>query len=177
MEEVRKQLIIPKEEAQKITKLLTQCPENEEECFGKLDRKFYTVKFDDGIEMIIRICGVPYIKEGDNRPHTNAALLKDNETLCEMENGNGFFCEWRMQYKDTVYVAEVFEEGMRYREVKIKNFSSIQFLSVWSDIRLHIQQGGRIFLIAELENNMAVISISEDPVGEICTIISMDDIE
>lgn len=110
MKEIKKELLLSKDEAEKINRILITKPESYEDCMGEDEIISHTVQFNDGIEMDIKICGVDYEEDGVNLPWTEAVLFKDGHELCCSEPGEEFLCEWALEYEDIRYVVEVKSE-------------------------------------------------------------------
>lgn len=69
---------------QQIQNLLTKEPDNESSCYGRYEPNLcFTVNFDPGVEMDVKICGVNYEKGNSNLPWTEAVLfINGSEAGC-----------------------------------------------------------------------------------------------
>ena len=110
MEKIKKKVIIPASEAEMIKKFLSAQPESEDQCLDEDETMSYTACFGHGIEMDIKVCGVQFEEDGDNRPWTEAVLFENGCELCCSEPDEEFFKEWALEYEGKTYIAEV-EEG------------------------------------------------------------------
>lgn len=115
MKEIIRELVIPKEEAKEIKRILSTEPKSLaewEELFGGMEStRSYTPVFGDGMEMDIQICGVVYEKGSSNRPWTQAVLFKNSAEVCCSEPEDYFFGEWELERDGVVYKAIIKEEA------------------------------------------------------------------
>ena len=104
-------LILSDDEMDKINKYLKE-PKDESECLSEDEKISHTIKFTDGFEMDIEVCGVQY-REGEcNSAWTQAILYDENgKERCCSEVGEEFEGEWSFEiqngvgyYKYVVYV-------------------------------------------------------------------------
>ena len=61
-----KKLYLSKEQAEEYRQLLTTEPANEDECMGEDVTLTNTVRFDNGAEMDIKLCGVQYDEDSES---------------------------------------------------------------------------------------------------------------
>lgn len=174
IDEIHRPIVIPKNKAKEITRILNTKPVNEEGCFGEDETMAYTADFGNGIQMDVRICGVRY-KEGEcNRPYTEAVLFKNDYELCRTNPDSDFFGKWDLIYDNVRYIADITVESESPHTVTVKNVST-PILPV--EMYRHIRDGGRVFLVGELSPGRVIISVSEYPDGKSCTVVDMADIE
>lgn len=100
-----KTLKISKKEDELIRKYLTRIPKNESECFGENDSFTRTVKFDDGMEMDIKLCGVEFLDDSSNLPYTEAVLFKNGSEVSCSDACDNFTGEWELENGKNTYVA------------------------------------------------------------------------
>ncbi len=99
--EFQKELCISKEEAEEYHKLLTIEPKSHDECMGEDVTITNTVKFDDGTEMDIKICGVQYRPDFDsNLPWTEAVLFKNGIEIGYTEPSDEYEGKWFIEDHD-----------------------------------------------------------------------------
>ena len=92
--EYTKELLLPKETLDRYNEILTTEPEDESECFGENETITETVKFENGYEMDIKICGVQF-KEGEsNLPWAEAVLFHNGNEVTFTEPSEDFKGEW-----------------------------------------------------------------------------------
>ena len=107
----RKLLTVSAQDAELIKEYLSIEPESEDECLGEDRTITYTVKFGNGIEMDIKLCGVRYDEsEESNKPWTEAVLFKNGREICCTEPDDEFFGEWQCEIGEDVYIAVVSAE-------------------------------------------------------------------
>jgi len=104
-----KELVIDKEKAAYIRGILYCEPKTEEDCFGEDDAIVYTVEFEDGYEMDIKVCGVQFREGESNLPWTEAVLFRNGQEVCCSEPDDVFFGEWILSCKGKEFVAFVKE--------------------------------------------------------------------
>lgn len=92
--ETRQQVVVPKEEAVKINRTLSEGLKDGE----KLET--YVAVFDDGVKMHIDVCG---------REHAQAALSLGDSGVCLSQDSNAFFGIWPLEYNGVTYITEVIE--------------------------------------------------------------------
>ena len=114
MEEIRKQIIVPRRNAQEITRVLNTVPENEKGCFTEDESITYTADFGDGIEMDVKVCGVSYEEGESNKPYTEAVLFRNGCKLCCTDPDEDFFGEWKLKHEGITYIAEVVMEPEKH---------------------------------------------------------------
>ena len=97
-------IYISKEEAELINKHLTVEPTCEEECLGGDIAITHTAKFDDGIEIDIKCCGVQY-EEGNesNLAWSEAVLFKNGYELSCTEPCDEYLGEWVFVHNNHAY--------------------------------------------------------------------------
>ena len=101
-------IIIDKCKAEEINKFLHVEPSNEDECLGEDIAIVHTAKFDDGIEMDIKCCGVQYEEESEsNLAWTEAVLFSNGYEICCTEASDEYFGEWICEYDGNEYVVIV----------------------------------------------------------------------
>lgn len=99
---------LSKEEAEQINKHLTIEPSCADECLGEDIAIVHTAKFNNGIEMDIKCCGVQYEEENEsNLAWTEAVLFKDGYELCYTEPSDEYFGEWICEYDGDKYLVFV----------------------------------------------------------------------
>lgn len=108
----KKMIYLSQKEANFINKLLTNEPENEEECFGEDMTITHTARFSNGFDMDIKLCGVQYEEGGCNTPWTEAVLFGTtdgtnyHEVSCT-DVGEEYMGEWEMEYNGDKYITVV----------------------------------------------------------------------
>lgn len=99
---------LSKEETEFVERVLTVEPTNEDECMGEDETFTKTVKFENGVEMDIKICGVQYNEdEASNLPWTEAVLFRNNSEVCCSEPEIDFLGEWILEDDDDEYVVVI----------------------------------------------------------------------
>ena len=101
-------ITIPHDIADKITDLLAEQPNSEDDCITETIT--YTAKIDNTYEVDIKLCGVDYIDGDDNRPYTEAVLFKNNVQVCYTEPCDEFFGEWELEADDTIFIVNAVAE-------------------------------------------------------------------
>lgn len=115
-----KHLVIPKEEASRINKLLKTSSKRKNECFTETIT--HTADFGDGFEMHIRLCGVRFDKDRDNLPRAEALLCYHGCTIVQHTGPfEYYFGEWELYYEGTIYRVIV-EEGKTEESVPMKTY-------------------------------------------------------
>ena len=76
--------------------LLHTEPSCSSECFGEDEKISYTVRFSDGVEMDLEICGVQYQEGTSNLPWTQAVLFLSGSELAFTEPEGDFCGEWTL---------------------------------------------------------------------------------
>lgn len=96
----------------KINTYLTIEPSCAEECLDEDDTIIYTAKFENGMEMDIKCCGVQYnpdaVEDGDTNTAWSEAVLFRNG--CEVANEYGedsFEGEWAIEHDGDMFIADV----------------------------------------------------------------------
>lgn len=107
MKDKNQTLVINKDEADRIKKLLETVPKNRDECFGADETITHTVDFGDGIEMDIKLCGVEFEEGSENLPWTEAVLFDHGHQVAMCEPDDGYFKCWCLEYEGTAYTADV----------------------------------------------------------------------
>ena len=104
-------LIIPKNTAEWIDKIMETEPKTEKECFGEDEKFTRVVVFPDGTQMDIEICGVQY-REGEiNLPWTQACLYDSGGYNVDFtEPSDAFFGTWWLENDTDIYVVYVEKE-------------------------------------------------------------------
>ena len=92
-----KKLFISKKRADHINWLL-----NTTNGMGEDDTISDTAKFDNGIEIDVKLCGA-----NDDYPWTEAVLFKNGCEVCCTEVCEDFFGEWEFEYNGDQYVVYV----------------------------------------------------------------------
>ena len=99
--------------------LLHTEPSCKSDCFGEDEKISYTVRFPDGVEMDLEICGVQYQEGESNLPWTQAVLFLNGSELAFTEPDGDFCGDW------TLY--RQMENGeTRYYHTLIKPLSLLQ---------------------------------------------------
>lgn len=99
---------VSKKIADQINYYLSSIPKSENDCFGEDNSFVKTVKFKDGMEMDIKLCGVQYEGLDNDFPWTEAVLFDHNDTeICHTEPEDEFFGEWHLETKEGSYIANV----------------------------------------------------------------------
>ena len=103
-----KRLYITKEQSEEYKRLLTIEPKNHDECMGEDLTITNTIKFDDGTEMDIKICGVQYRPDHEsNLPWTEAVLFRDGCELGYTEPSDEYEGMWFIENGDNTYTVYV----------------------------------------------------------------------
>lgn len=103
-----KTIYISKEEADQINKHLTVEPTCADECLGEDIAITHTAKFDNGIEMDIKCCGVQYEEKNEsNLAWTEAVLFDSGHQVCYTEVYDGYLGEWICEYNGNEYITYV----------------------------------------------------------------------
>lgn len=110
MKEIKRHIIVPRAEADKIKELLATEPACESECFNEDETISYTANFGNSIEMDIKVCGVQYEEEGTNTPWTEAVLFDHGSEVCCSEPGDRLFGQWELDYEGKTYIVEITAE-------------------------------------------------------------------
>lgn len=76
--------------------LLHTEPSCKSDCFGEDEKISYTVRFPDGVEMDLEICGVQYQEGESNLPWTQAVLFLNGSELAFTEPDGDFCGEWTL---------------------------------------------------------------------------------
>ena len=105
--EYTKELLLPKETFDRYNKILTTEPEDEGECFGENETITETVKFEDGYEMDIKICGVQFKKDESNLPWTEAVLFHNGNEVTFTEPFEDFEGEWLCEDDENTFTVLV----------------------------------------------------------------------
>jgi hypothetical protein len=98
-------LFISKEEAEQINRYLHVEPTCVEECLGEDITIIHTVKFDDGIEMDIKCCGVQYDEYSEsNTAWTEAVLFENGYQVCYTDPSDEYLGEWSLEHDGNEYI-------------------------------------------------------------------------
>ena len=104
----QKELIITAEQADEYRHLLTTEPKSWDECMGEDVTISHTVKFDDGIEMDIKLCGVAFDENSEsNTPYTEAVLFRNGVQLAYTEPADEYEGEWSLDDDGNTYTVIV----------------------------------------------------------------------
>lgn len=76
--------------------LLHTEPSCKSDCFGEDEKISYTVRFPDGVEMDLEICGVQYQEGESNLPWTQAVLFLNGSELAFTEPDGDFYGDWTL---------------------------------------------------------------------------------
>lgn len=107
----QKTIIIPKEKAKYIDRLLTVEPECEDECFGEDSTIVFSADFGLGYEVDVKVCGVQYEDGGCNLPWTEAVLFRYGAEVYCTEPSDELFGEWIVYSTDgTEFVVNIERE-------------------------------------------------------------------
>lgn len=107
-------IIIPKDTAMRIKQDLS--PEYDlEDIRERYDEDYtesYTAKFEDGIEIDIKLCNSDFDEEEMSNPlWTEAVLFRNGCELCHTEVSDEFFGLWELSDGKNTYHVIVIEEG------------------------------------------------------------------
>ena len=98
---------LPEKTIKWIKDVMTNKPEDESSCFGEDETYSVTARFDDGIEMDIKLCGVQFQEDEDNLPWTEAVLFKNGTEVMCSEPEDEFFGEWMLTYGQDCYIVNI----------------------------------------------------------------------
>jgi hypothetical protein len=106
----KKVITVDKATAEQINRYLNIEPTCADECLGEDIAIINTVKFDNGIEMDIKCCGVQYEEESEsNLAWTEAVLFNNGNEVYYTEPSDEYFGEWICEYNGNEYVVIVAE--------------------------------------------------------------------
>ena len=103
----KKELLLSKDTLAVYDKKLTAEPKSESDCLGEDEKISHTVKFDDGKEMDIEICGVQYEEGSSNLPWTQAVLYENGCEVAVSEPSEAFDGEWSLDDDGNTYTVLV----------------------------------------------------------------------
>lgn len=101
----KKEVTVDRKIAQQIGHILIHVPESEKDCFGEDETYVETIKFDDGMEMDVKVCGVQFAEGEQNLPWTEAVLFDHGSEVACTEPGECFFGFWKLEYQGNIYQA------------------------------------------------------------------------
>lgn len=90
-----------------VRKLLNTIPSCPEACMGEEETITYTIKFENEIEMDIKICGVKFMEGEANLPWTEAVLFKGGSEFTCSEPSDEIEGEWSLQAGEDEYTVLV----------------------------------------------------------------------
>ena len=90
-----KKILISQKEADYINWLLNSTSE-----MGEDDTISHTTKFDNGIEVDVKLCGADY-------PWTEAVMFKNGSEVCCTEVCEDYLGEWEFEYNGDQYIVYV----------------------------------------------------------------------
>jgi hypothetical protein len=123
-----KRLRIKKEELDLINLHLTTQPESKDQCFGEDKKISHTVRFENGIEMDIQLCGVQFKDGESNLPWTQAVLYEDGKELTFSDSvGDEFIGEWYLSFDGNSYVVHVEKELAEMNKEEFLNYIEESF--------------------------------------------------
>ena len=102
-----KTLRIGKDEASVIEHYLRDEPTSRADCFGEEETVRNTVRFDNGVEMDIKCCGVQFLEGQSNTAWTEAVLFANGSEVCCTEPAGEYVGEWECEYNGDAYVVVV----------------------------------------------------------------------
>lgn len=105
--QLKRNIIISKEEMERLRRYLEHEPASEKECLSEDETVTYTADFGNGMEMDVKVCGVQYIEGGNNTAWSEAVLFENGSEVCCTEPDEALEGEWRLIYEGTEYVADV----------------------------------------------------------------------
>lgn len=94
-----------------INKYLREEPKYESECLGEDETISVTAKFDNGIEMDIKCCGVQFEEGIGNTAWTEAVLFHNGSEIAHTDVCDTFEGEWELEDGDDVYCVNIVPEG------------------------------------------------------------------
>lgn len=94
-----------------INKYLREEPKSESECLGEDETVSVTAKFNNGIEMDIKCCGVQFEEGGSNTAWTEAVLFRNGSQISCTDVCDTFEGEWELEDGDDVYCVNIVPEG------------------------------------------------------------------
>lgn len=101
-------LFISKAENRQINRYLKNNATREEDNFNESDSFRITAKFQDGLEMDIKMCGVQFEKNGtSNIPWTEAVLFKGSGQVACTDVEDEFTGNWELEYEGNTYITHV----------------------------------------------------------------------
>lgn len=101
-------LFISKAENRQIRRYLNKNATREEDNFNESDSFSITAKFQDGIEMDIKMCGVQFEENGtSNSPWTEAVLFKDSGEVACTDVEDEFTRDWELEHEGNTYITHV----------------------------------------------------------------------
>lgn len=102
-----KWLFINKGQADIINRYLTEEPNCPVDCLGEDVSISNTVRFENGLKMDIKCCGVQFEEGRSNTAWTEAVLFKDGAQVCCTEPSDEYLGEWVCEYDGNEYVVIV----------------------------------------------------------------------
>lgn len=107
-----KTIVVGKGEADMITRYLTVEPSCAEECLGEDETITYTARFDNGVEVDVKCCGVRYREDEEcNTAWCEAVLFDGRVEACCDYGEDDFFGEWQLEYGGDDYIVLVEAES------------------------------------------------------------------
>ena len=105
-----KTIYVSKKRLETIRKFLEVEPDDKYECLGEDGFFVETAKFDNGIEMDVKCCGVQYEEGESNTAWTEAVLFKNGSEVCCSEPSDEFEGEWELEYNGDTYIVNIVPE-------------------------------------------------------------------
>ena len=98
-----KVITVPLAQAKYINNVLTTEPKSEADCMGEDNTIVYTARFDDCMEMDIKVCGVQFREGENNLPWTEAVLFRYGSEVACTEPAEDYFGLWEIEYEGVKY--------------------------------------------------------------------------
>lgn len=123
------ELVVSKQEAEAIRKLLHAQPKSRAECAVGTRTKSYTVPFGNGIEMEITVCGAVYEGTELCRPWTEAVLSRRGYELARtVMPGECFLGKWELDCDGTEYEVTLKGQGERRKICPLHSYRRTKFV-------------------------------------------------
>lgn len=101
-------LFISKAENRQINRYLKKNATREEDNFNESDSFSITAKFQNGLEMDIKMCGVQFEENGtSNIPWTEAVLFEGSGEVACSEVEDEFTGDWELEHEGNTYITHV----------------------------------------------------------------------
>jgi len=90
-----------------IERYLHEEPKDRKSCLGEDETISVTAKFDNGMEMDIKCCGVQY-KEGEsNTAWSEAVLFENGSQVAYTDPSDKFAGDWELEENGDTYIAHI----------------------------------------------------------------------